>query len=127
MNNGTCAVVVGQSRWDRESAGGPWLRSPQERLDLPALPWGAHMRNVYLLDPPPAMRGRAIRFSMFDPSTPAWYDVLVDSRSHHIRSLRMVAASHFMHDDYLGYGTAAPISPPTANGSGGTAAAPRCR
>ena len=35
--------------------------------------------------------------------------------------------SHFMHDDYLGYGTAAPISPPTANGSGGTAAAPRCR
>ena len=44
-DNGTCAVVVGQSRWDRESAGGPWLRSPQERLDLPALPWGAHVQQ----------------------------------------------------------------------------------
>ena len=127
VNNGTCAVVVGQSRWDRESAGGPWLRSSQERLDLPALPWGAHMRNVYLLDPPPALRGTAIRFSMFDPATPAWYDVLVDARSHRIRSVQMIAPSHFMHDDYLGYGTASPISPPTANGSGGTAAAPRCR
>jgi len=127
VNNGTCAVVIGQSRWDRESAGGPWLRSRQERLDLPALPWGSHVRNGYLLDPPPALRGAAMRFSMFDPATPAWYDVLVDARSHRIRSVQMVAPSHFMHDDYLGYGTAAPISPPTANGSGGTAAAPRCR
>jgi len=127
VNNGTCAVVIGQSRWDRESAAGPWLRSPQERLDLPALPWGAHMRNVYLLDPPPALRGIAIRFSMFDPATPAWYDVLVDARSHQIRSVQMVAPSHFMHDDYLGYGTASPIRRPTANGPGGTAAAPRCR
>jgi hypothetical protein len=127
VDNGTCAIVVGHSRWDRESAAGPWLRSPQERLDLPALPWGEHMRNVYLLDPPPELRGTAIRFSMFDPATPAWYDVLVDARSHRIRSLQMVAPSHFMHDDYLGYGTASPIRPPTANGSGGTAAAPRCR
>jgi hypothetical protein len=127
VNNGTCAVVVGQSRWDRESDGGPWLRSAQERLDLPALPWGAHMRNVHLLDPPPALRSTTIHFSMFDPATPAWYDVLVDARSHRIRSVQMIAPSHFMHDDYLGYGTASPIRPPTANGSGGTAAAPRCR
>jgi hypothetical protein len=127
VNNGTCAVVVGQSRWDRESAGGQWLRSPQERLDLPALPWGAHMRNVFLLDPSPALRSTTIRFSMFDPATPAWYDVLVDAGTHRIRSVQMIAPSHFMHDDYLGYGTASPIRPPTANGSGGTAAAPRCR
>jgi hypothetical protein len=127
VNNGTCAVVIGQSRWDRESAGGPWLRSLQERLDLPALPWGAHTSNVYLLDPPPAQRGTAIRFSMFDPATPAWYDVLVDASSHRIRSVQMIAPSHFMRDNYLGYGTASPIRPPTANGSGGTAAAPRCR
>jgi hypothetical protein len=127
VNNGTCAVVIGQSRWDRESAGGPWLRSRQERLDLPALPWGSHVRNGYLLDPPPALRGAAMRFSMFDPATPAWYDVLVDSRSHRIRSVQMIAPSHFMHDEYLGYGTASPIKPPTANGLDGTAAAPRCR
>lgn len=127
VNNGACGVVVGQSRWDRETAGGSWLRSSQERLDLPALPWGVHMRNVFLLDPPPALRGKAIRFSMFDPATPAWYDVLVDVRSHRIRSVQMIAPSHFMHDDYLGYGTASPIRPPTANGLGGTAAAPRCR
>jgi hypothetical protein len=127
VDDGTCAVVVGHWRWDRESAGGPWLRSPQERLDLPALPWGANVRNVFLLDPPPALRARAIRFSMFDPATPAWYDVLVDAPSHRIRSVRMIAPSHFMRDDYLGYGTASPVRPPTASESGGTAAAPRCR
>jgi hypothetical protein len=126
VNDGTCAIVVGRWRWDRDGRGGAWLRSPQERLDLPALPWGAHMRNAYLLDAPPALRGTAIRFSMFDPATPAWYDVLVDARSHRIRSLQMIAPSHFMQDEYLRYGTATAIRAPTSRESGGTAAAPRC-
>jgi hypothetical protein len=127
VDRGSCAVVVGRWRWDRETAGARWLRSPQERLDLPALPWGAQVRNVYLLDPPPALRASVIRLSMFDPATPAWYDVMLDARSYRIRSVQMIAPSHFMHDDYLGYGAASPIRPPTAREWGGTAAGRRCR
>jgi hypothetical protein len=127
VDNGSCAVVVGRWRWDREQAGGSWLRSAQEPLALPALPWGAHMLNVFLLDPQPALATRTIRLSMFDPATPAWYDVTIDSASYRLRSVRMVAPSHFMHDHYLRYGAASPIRPPTARGWGGTAAERRCR
>jgi hypothetical protein len=112
VDNGAAGVVIGAHRWDRDRAGGPWLRSRQDPLHLPALPWGAHAQNVFLLDPPAGQRGRLIRFALFDPTTPAWYEATIDARSDRIRSVRMTAASHFMRDDYLGYDAAPPIRPP---------------
>ncbi|MDX6621077.1 MAG: hypothetical protein QOK36_3463 [Gaiellales bacterium] len=114
VDNGSAGVVIGSRRWDRDAAGGPWLRSSQEPLHLPALPWGARVQNVFLLDPPVGRQGQLIRFALFDPATPAWYEATVDARSDRIRSVRMTGASHFMRDDYLAYDSAAPIRPPRA-------------
>jgi hypothetical protein len=114
VDNGSAGVVIGARRWDRDAAGAPWLRSPQDPLDLPALPWGSRVQNVLLLDPPAGPRGTTIRFALFDPVTPAWYEATVDARSYRLRSVRMTAASHFMRDDYLGYDTARPIRPPAS-------------
>ena len=111
-DNGTQGIVIGDHRWDRDTSGGPWLRSPQDRLVLPALPWSAHVQNVVRLDPPQGHRSTVVRFALFDPATPAWYEVSADARSHRLRSVHMTAASHFMRDDYLSYGSAPPIRPP---------------
>ena len=111
-DNGTAGIVIGDRRWDRDSAGGPWLRSPQDRLRLPTLPWSTHVQNVVRLDPPPGRGSKIVRFALFDPATPAWYEVTADARSHRLRSVHMTAASHFMRDDYLSYDSAPPIRPP---------------
>jgi hypothetical protein len=114
VDNGSAGIVIGAHRWDRDTAGSPWLRSPQDPLDLPAVPWGAHVQNVFLLDPPAGQRRTAIRFALFDPATPAWYEVTVAARNDRIRSVAMTAASHFMRDDYLGYDSAPSIRPPAS-------------
>jgi hypothetical protein len=116
VDNGSAGIVIGARRWDRDTARSPWLRSPQEPLVLPALPWGTRIQNVFLLDPPAGRRGRQIRFALFDPATPAWYEVTIDAHSDRIRSVHMTAASHFMQDDYLSYDSAAAIRPPKGAG-----------
>ena len=115
ITNGSSAVIIGGWRWDRAAGSKRWLRSRQKpRLQLPALPWGPRVENVYLLDPPRALREKTVRLSLYDPSTPAWYDVTLDAHSFHIRSVGMVAPSHFMRDDYVAYDLASRISPPVA-------------
>jgi hypothetical protein len=113
--NGSSAVIIGRWRWDRAAGSKRWLRSRQQpRLELPALPWGPRVENVYLLDSPRAIRQTTIRLALYDPSTPAWYDVTLDAHSFHIRSIGMVAPSHFMRDDYAAYDLASRISPPAS-------------
>jgi hypothetical protein len=70
------------------------------------------VQNVVRLDPPAGQGATTIRFALFDPATPAWYEVTADARSYRLRSVHMTAASHFMRDDYLGYDSAPPIRPP---------------
>jgi hypothetical protein len=115
INDGAAAVVIGDRRWDREAGTRRWIRSSQDpSLDLPALPWGSHVEDVYVLDPPPALRDQDVEVAMYDPSTPAWYDVTFRRPSLQIRSVRMVAPSHFMLDDYLAYDPATRIRAPIA-------------
>jgi hypothetical protein len=111
---GSSAVVIGAQRWDRAAGSARWLRSRQEPLELPALPWGPHVRNVVRLDPPAALRGQVLRLAMFEPSTPAWYEVTLDAQTFHLRSVQMVAPSHFMRDTYLAYDGATGIAPPAS-------------
>ncbi|HEY3613016.1 MAG TPA: hypothetical protein VGK92_04895 [Gaiellales bacterium] len=109
---GSDGIVIGARRWDRDAAGKPWLPSPQDPLDLPTPPWGAHVQDVVRLDPPAGQRAATIRLALFDPATPAWYELTVDAASDRLRSVHMTAVSHFMRDDYLGYDSAPPIRPP---------------
>ena len=111
---GSSAVVIGAQRWDRPEGSARWLRSAQEPLDLPALPWGPRLTSVVLLDPPAGRRGKAVRLAMFEPSIPAWYEATLDARTFHLRSLLMAAPSHFMRQTFLDYGEALSIVPPSA-------------
>ena len=73
--SGNAGVVIGARRWDLVVGGG-WKRSLQNPpLDLPAVPWGAGAYDVMLLGGG-RLDGRAVvRFSLFEPTTPAWYTV----------------------------------------------------
>ena len=111
---GSSAVIVGAQRWDRPAGSERWLRSAQEPLDLPALPWGPHLTSIVLLDPPVGRRGKVIRLAMFEPAIPAWYEATLDARTFHLRLLLMAAPSHFMRQAFRGYGEALSIVPPAA-------------
>jgi hypothetical protein len=111
---GSSAVLVGPHRWDRAAGSTRWLRSPQDPVLAPALPWGADIRDVVKLDPLSDRRGKDLRFALFEPSIPAWYEVTVDAHTFHLRSVHMTAPSHFMRDDYVAYDGVAEIAPPSS-------------
>ncbi len=111
---GSSAVLIGAHRWDRAAGSARWLRSPQDPVSAPALPWGTDVRNVVMLAPAAGRQGEDLRFALFEPSIPAWYDVTVDARTFHLRSVHMTAPSHFMRDDYAAYDGVAGITPPTS-------------
>ena len=111
---GSSAVLVGAHRWDRAAGSTRWLRSPQDPVSAPALPWGTDVRNVVMLAPAAGRQGKDLRFALFEPSIPAWYEVTVDARTFHLRSVHMTAPSHFMRDDYAAYDGVAGITPPTS-------------
>src|SRR4051812_13094873 len=76
--SGNAGVVIGHARWDLVVGGG-WKRSLQTPpLVMPSPPWGAGAYDVSLLGGG-RLGGRAVvRFSMFEPTTPAWYTVTLD-------------------------------------------------
>jgi hypothetical protein len=115
ISDGAAAVVIGDRRWDRAAGVRRRMRSSQEpALNRPTLPWGWHVEDVYLLDPPPALRDEDVEVAMYNPSTPAWYDVTSTRRSLQIRSMGMIAPSQFMLDDYLAYDPSTRIRAPMA-------------
>jgi hypothetical protein len=111
---GSSAVLIGPHRWDRAAGSTRWLRSPQDPVSAPAIPWGTDARDVAKLAPAAGRQGKDLRFALFEPSIPAWYEVTVDARTFHLRSVHMTAPSHFMRDDYVAYDGVAGIVPPTS-------------
>ena len=111
---GSSAVLIGAHRWDRAAGSARWLRSPQDPVSAPALPWGTDIRNVVMLDPAAGRQGKDLRFALFEPSIPAWYEVTLDAQTFRLRSVHMTAPSHFMRDDYVAYDGIAGIAPPSS-------------
>ena len=109
---GDAGVIIGRTRWDLVVGGG-WKRAPQNPpLELPAVPWGAGAYDVTLLGDG-RLGGRAvIRFSLFEPTTPAWYTVTVDRRTLRTLNVKMTAAAHFMQDRYVAFNVPRRIRPP---------------
>ena len=57
--------------------------------------------------------GRPVwQISFFDPSTPAWFDVMVDQRTRRVLDMHMIATAHFMHDTYSHFDATPAVVPP---------------
>jgi hypothetical protein len=97
IRGGAQAVVIGSRRWDRSSPAGRWQESPQTPLPQPAVPW-TRATNVWRISPHDVV--------FVDPSIPAYFDL----RRH--TELRMTAASHFMVDRYVSFGSTPRLRPP---------------
>jgi hypothetical protein len=112
--SGNAGVIIGRTRWDLVVGGG-WKRSFQSpSLVLPAPPWGAGAYDVTLLGGG-RLSGRAVvRFSMFEPTTPAWYTVTLDRKTLRTLQVSMTAAAHFMQDRYVAFNAPAKIRPPVS-------------
>jgi hypothetical protein len=111
IQGGSSAIIVGARRWDRAVGSARWVRSPQQPVVQPALPWSAGRRDPVLLDAAPG----AARLAFYDPATPAWFDVTADAGTAEIRTLTMLASSHYMRDTYEPYGGAMGIAPPPSS------------
>jgi hypothetical protein len=109
---GDAGVVIGHTRWDLVVGGG-WKRSFQNPpLVMPSPPWGDGAYDVSLLGGG-RLDGRAVvRFSMFEPTTPAWYTVTLDRKTLRTLDVSMTAAAHFMRDRYVAFNAPRSIRPP---------------
>jgi hypothetical protein len=99
---GPQAIVVGDRRWDRDSAGAKWVPSQQTPLDVTQPYWSAPT-NVHEIAPG--------TFTFLDRKIPAWFRVTVAHGRPTIS--RMIAAAHFMIDRYVGFDVPVTVSPPS--------------
>jgi copper transport protein len=111
-SDGSSGVIIGSRRWDKQ-ANGPWQPSPQDpRVAQPQLPWTRAPANAVLLSPA-TIAGKAVeRIAFLDRSTPAWFVVTADARTHALMRLDMVAPAHFMRDDNVRLDQPTTIRPP---------------
>jgi len=101
IRGGSSAIVIGATRWDRDSPKAPWLRSEQTPLDATE-PYWQNPTNVHLVAP------NVVTF--LDRRIPAWFRVTVVAGRPSVS--RMTAAAHFMVDRYVGFDTGVAVSPP---------------
>jgi copper transport protein len=103
---GPDAIVIGTTRWDRESPKAPWKRSPQERIRQPEPFWASDPRlNARRLD--------RTHLSFYDPRLPGWFELTIDPRTARLLALRMTAQAHFMRHRYSGFNRPFRIVPPS--------------
>lgn len=113
-DSGNAGVIVGRRRWDLVVGAG-WRRGIQNPpVDVPAPPWGAGAYDVALLGGGRIGGRDVVRFSMFEPTTPAWYTVTLDRATLRPVTVQMTAAAHFMRDRYVAFNAPRRIRPPVA-------------
>ena len=108
----SAAVIIGGRRWDRPAPNAPWGTSVQDPPVRQPQPFWQEAVDAYLLGTG-RVGGRPVwRVSFFDPSTPAWFEASIDRQTYHTLELRMIAASHFMHDFYGPFDATFRLAPP---------------
>jgi hypothetical protein len=113
-SNGAKGVVIGKTRWDLVVGGG-WKRSSQDPpVVMPSPPWAAGAYDVTLLGGGRLDGHAVVRFSMFEPTTPAWYTVTLDRRTLRTLNVAMTATAHFMVDHYVTFDAPPQIRPPVS-------------
>ena len=103
---GAEGIVIGDRRWDRTTPDGRGRsRSRRSCLSRDAL---VRDRNVHVV----ASDADTKTLTFLDPTTPAFFDVTVDTKSLLPRTVHMTAASHFMVDRYVRFNAPRAICPP---------------
>lgn len=108
--DGFRSIIIGRNRWDFRN--GRWERSAFPGLRVPTYMWeGA--RNARVLGKT-RFRGRPVQIlSVYDREPlPAWFRLLVDSQGR-VLDARMIAPSHFMHQQFSDFNGPIVIRPPT--------------
>lgn len=109
---GTAGIVIGGERWDRTGAHTAWVESAQTLTIHQPVPFWTSVTDAHVLRHT-TVNGRAADVvSFFDPGTPAWFEVTVETGTKHTVELFMNTTAHFMHDTYSAFNSAAPIVPP---------------
>ena len=108
IDGGAAGIVIGARRWDRDAPGARWIASPQLPLSLPAVPWTRQVTNFQVI----AADRTTWTVAFLDRSTPAWFRARIDRRTGRLLSFSMIAAAHFMADEYLAYDSKVVIRPP---------------
>jgi copper transport protein len=107
IKGGSSAIVIGAVRWDRTGAG-PWRRSPQSPLRLPAPAWLGPITNAHVL----SRKNGAVVVTMLDRGIPAWFTLRLDPRTLLPSELSMTATAHFMRHRYTAFNSPIEIRPP---------------
>lgn len=107
--DGFRSIIIGRNRWDFRS--GRWERSTFPGLRVPTYMWDG-ARNPRLLGKT-RFRGRPVQIlSVYDRDpVPAWFRLLVDERGR-VLDARMIAPSHFMHQQFTAFNEPIVIRPP---------------
>ncbi|MEP6811742.1 MAG: copper resistance protein CopC [Actinomycetota bacterium] len=104
---GAEGIVIGNRRWDRSTPDAAWRESPQTQLPQPATQWN-QIANVNVV----AADTETKTITFVDPTTPAYFQVVVDVHTLLPRSVNMTAAAHFMVDRYIRFNAPRAIFPP---------------
>jgi len=95
-------VIIGDKRWDRESAGGKWVESDQVPLTQPQ-PFWAEVSDPHLLGPATVAGHPVWKVSFFDPVSLAWFEIAIEKSTGRTLDLHMTGTAHFMHDTYTSF------------------------
>ncbi len=104
---GAQGVVIGGTRWDRETPHGRWVASAQTALPQPATPW-THAANAHVIAQTPT----TTTVSFVDPTVPAYFTVVLDRRTLLTLALQMTASAHFMTESNFRFNGPPAIRPP---------------
>ncbi len=112
IEGGGSGIVIGERRWDRESAAAPWVEQVAQLLSLPATGWGARPTNAFEIGRG-SSDGHPVRIvTLLDPRGRAWFTASIDTATGLLRRLDMTAAAHFMVDRYRAFDAPLAIEPP---------------
>jgi hypothetical protein len=104
------AIIIGGKRWDREP-GRPWLESPQTPLPQPTPTWRTKLTNAYVLSSTRTTYDVAF-IDRTSNAFAAWFELAINRKTLLPKTLKMTAASHFMHQTFAAYDRAPRIRPP---------------
>lgn len=107
IRGGRAGIVIGTRRWDR-GPGMRWIESAQTPLRQPLPIWGRKISNAHVL----SQTRRDVTVTFLARDLPAWFAVRFERRTLRPRTLRMVAAAHFMSQRYESFERPRRIVPP---------------